>query len=528
MGNLLYSVFITIAFASISFCQVGINTTVPNAMLDITSSSVATPSANDGILIPRINEFPVTNPTIAQNGMLVYATGNGGVSEGFYYWDWDGASGSWVSLSSLGVEKIDDLEDAKSDNDGTNNGSSLFLGENAGATDDLSDNRNVGVGFSSLTATTTGYRNTALGYNTLKSNTTATNNVAIGYAALEDNTTGNTNVGVGSYALSTNTTGVLNTSVGYNSLKRNTKGGRNVALGGNALQNNTEGDHNIALGFESLKGNTLGEYNVGIGSYALGVNSLGDYNSSLGYQSMFNNATGTANVAMGYRALYRNVSGINNVAIGNSSGYSSLGNSNVFIGYSAGYNFTGNERLFIENTNADKTAALIYGEFDNNTLRFNDRVGIGMDPTSIIGLPMALSVDGRISASTSVIYINSDKRLKKEVKTIKSQLALDKLKQLDGVTFKWNDTVTNFSRPKGIQYGFTAQNIKQVFPENVFKDNKGYYMTSYGAYDAFFVQAIKELDSKIRLLEAENKELKIHLANYKNIEERLSILERKK
>jgi len=56
------------------YSQVGINTTTPNAQLDIRSSNQVTPSNNDGILIPKIDAFPATNPTTAQNSMMVYLT----------------------------------------------------------------------------------------------------------------------------------------------------------------------------------------------------------------------------------------------------------------------------------------------------------------------------------------------------------------------------------------------------------------------------------------------------------------------
>lgn len=68
--------------------QVGINTTTPNAQLDIRSSNQATPTNTDGILIPKVDTFPATNPTAAQQGMLVYLTTTSGTDlPGFYYWD---------------------------------------------------------------------------------------------------------------------------------------------------------------------------------------------------------------------------------------------------------------------------------------------------------------------------------------------------------------------------------------------------------------------------------------------------------
>ena len=56
------------------FSQVGINTTTPNAQLEISSSNQVTPANTDGIIIPKIDAFPITNPTIVQNGMMVFLT----------------------------------------------------------------------------------------------------------------------------------------------------------------------------------------------------------------------------------------------------------------------------------------------------------------------------------------------------------------------------------------------------------------------------------------------------------------------
>jgi len=79
-----------------TFGQVGIGNISPNAQLDISASNVTTPTNTDGILIPRIDDFPSTNPTIAQDGMMIFATGVGTPAKGFYYWDQN--TTSWVSI----------------------------------------------------------------------------------------------------------------------------------------------------------------------------------------------------------------------------------------------------------------------------------------------------------------------------------------------------------------------------------------------------------------------------------------------
>ena len=77
--------------------QVGIGTTTPSAMLDIKASDQVNPANTDGLLIPKIDEFPSVVPTAASDGMLVFASGLGSVSKGFYYWN--SLTGSWVDLS---------------------------------------------------------------------------------------------------------------------------------------------------------------------------------------------------------------------------------------------------------------------------------------------------------------------------------------------------------------------------------------------------------------------------------------------
>ena len=315
--------------------QVGIGTTNPNALLDIRSSNEATPANTDGMLIPKIDEYPATNPTISQDGMLVYATGDGSVSKGFYYWD--NGTTSWVSFSGSGssTEKIDDLTDGKSDNDGSDNGSSIFIGVDAGLNDDGSDNMNVGVGFESLKNNTTGELNTANGYQSLLSNLTGSSNTANGISSLKSNTTGSFNTANGYVALSSNLTGSSNTANGINSLQSNTTGSSNTSNGSNSMLFHTTGSFNVANGAYSFSLNTIGSKNVSIGSFSLSKNIIGN----------------------------------NNTAVGYNTGYNATGSDNIFIGFEAGYNETNSNRLFIENSNS--VTPLIYGEFDNDLLRVN-------------------------------------------------------------------------------------------------------------------------------------------------------------
>lgn len=87
-----------IILSSFLQAQVGIGTVTPEAQLDIRSSNQAAPANNDGILIPKVDEFPATAPTVAQDGIMVFATGDGSVSKGFYYWD--DVLANWVAIGS--------------------------------------------------------------------------------------------------------------------------------------------------------------------------------------------------------------------------------------------------------------------------------------------------------------------------------------------------------------------------------------------------------------------------------------------
>lgn len=86
--------------------QVGINNTDPKAQLDI--SAGITPSEIDGLLIPRLDEFPIGVNT-DQDGMLVFMTGNGAPTKGFFYWDHTGTA--WVAVTGSGGGTLDEAYD---------------------------------------------------------------------------------------------------------------------------------------------------------------------------------------------------------------------------------------------------------------------------------------------------------------------------------------------------------------------------------------------------------------------------------
>jgi len=203
-----------------------------------------------------------------------------------------------------------------------NTGGSVFIGESAGANDDLSNNYNTFVGYFTGNANTTGSYNLAAGMNALRFNTTGSNNVAAGADALRFNTTGSNNVAAGVNALYPNTTGSNNVAAGSYALRFNTTGSYNVAAGMNALRFNTTGGYNVAAGMNALRSNTTGGNNVGAGVNAgryvnAGTDNATSSNSTyIGYDTRASADGNTNETVIGYAARGN---GSNTVTLGNSS-----------------------------------------------------------------------------------------------------------------------------------------------------------------------------------------------------------------
>ncbi|MEK7255377.1 MAG: tail fiber domain-containing protein, partial [Bacteroidota bacterium] len=136
------------------------------------------------------------------------------------------------------------------------------------------------------------------------------------------------------------------------------------------------------------------------------------------------------------------------------------------------FGFSGGVLGTSSNGGADKNIVLSW--------KSSGRVGIGRNPVTNL-----LEVEGNASKSSAGDWLaNSDARLKKNIQPLNSQLMLQSLLALRGVTYEWNDDKTGSKRPEGIQYGFTAQNIREVFPTLVEEDKMGYLQTAYGTFDA--------------------------------------------
>lgn len=122
---------------------------------------------------------------------------------------------------------------------------------------------------------------------------------------------------------------------------------------------------------------TTGHRNLFAGAYSGYANTTGENNIFAGHQSGYSNTSGVYNNFIGANAGYSNTSGDYNCFIGGDAGFkNTAGQLNVFLGYSAGYYEESSNKLYIENSSADSTQALIYGDFDADSLQINGQLSI--------------------------------------------------------------------------------------------------------------------------------------------------------
>jgi hypothetical protein len=119
---------------------------------------------------------------------------------------------------------------------------------------------------------------------------------------------------------------------------------------------------------------------------------------------------------------------------------------------------------------------------------YNGDVGIGTTSPAY-----TLDVAGTIRATSDIIAY-SDARVKENIKTIDN--ALEKTTKLRGVSYTRNDI-----EDKSTKIGVIAQEVLEVLPEVVSKDDEGKYSVSYGNIVGVLIEAIKELEARVKELE---------------------------
>ena len=412
----------------VSMAQVGIGTSSPagSAMLDVTAT-------NKGFLPPRVDLTSSTDASTISSpvaGLLVYCTGAGGLSAGYYYWSgsvWtalgggsnfytaDGtlsgnrtvstASGyaltfspktifnpslTAASGSATGIYANPTLTAAANSDVlvGVDIDPTITVGAYTGLTTwglrvqghgiglgGGSESTNLAIGRDALKANTTGASNIAIGTDALKANTgyNSRRQTAIGYQALATTTASNNNTAIGLVAMKGLTSGIENTAVGSTVAFNTTTGNYITAVGTYAMLSNTTGSFSTAVGHNALTSNQTGSYSTAIGYEALKnfkAASSADNNLAIGYRAMLGGAnyTGKDNIGIGYMAMNAITTGYDNVTVGTSSmNVNTTGSNNVAMGSRA---------LFLNTTGGANTAIGFYTLYNNSTGQYNTGVGL--------------------------------------------------------------------------------------------------------------------------------------------------------
>jgi hypothetical protein len=194
------------------------------------------------------------------------------------------------------------------------------------------------------------------------------------------------------------------------------------------------------------------------------------------------------------------------------------------LSYNGGYydiNFYG-----FRDTGQDFYGAKIRGQRSNNCcgnpaylcqgvyLQFYTFEGCaGSNGDANLGLRATFSND--VSFTGNVTAYSSDKRLKTNIRPI--QNAMDKVNQLTGFTFNWNqlaNSLAEYNTQKN-QVGVFAQDVEEVLPEavalapfdtdhengRVSKSGENYLTVQYEKLVPLLIEALKEQDKRIQELE---------------------------
>jgi len=191
----------------------------------------------------------------------------------------------------------------------------------------------------------------------------------IGNASTAPNNSGTFNVYIGGNSSMTSTTGLRNTVIGYNS-KNGSNSSYNTTLGYGAGTGQSNVNYGVFIGYEAGINGSSGWENAVLVGRSAGFNNSISNTLAVGAFAGYSNTFGASNTFIGYTSGFSTTTGASNTFIGYQSGYSNItGSGNIFLGYRAGYNETGSNKLYIENSNS--ATPLIYGEFDNDYLKFN-------------------------------------------------------------------------------------------------------------------------------------------------------------
>lgn len=342
---------------------------------------------------------------------------------------------------------------------------------------------------------------------------------------------------------------------------------RNVFIGNETGKENTSGDENVFIGNDAGKANTTGRNHTFIGSRA-GEKMIGAYdctfigkragekaterrNTFIGAGAGFSVTTGHSNTYIGVNSGVGNETGSDNVAIGDAPRFENDTERSVLLGTNAAIWGTDNAIAIGFQATADCNNCAVLGGTGDwavkvgiNTTAPNYSLDILHDnipPSSAPGNGINLKnlggnnhqwqmfvgdLTGKLSfyKNTNLMgtiddvsgnYVpNSDKNLKKDIKTLKKQLPL--IQQLRPTSYRFKK---NSSRKV---YGLIAQEVQEVLPDIVVvneADNpEGEILgVSYTEFIPVLIAGIQELNTLVETKEEHIRQLENRLERIEKI-----------
>jgi hypothetical protein len=133
----------------------------------------------------------------------------------------------------------------------------------------------------------------------------------------------------------------------------------------------------------------------------------------------------------------------------------------------------------------------------------SDNVGIG---TAAPAHLLDVNGDARVAGTLHYfsLVFSSDRRLKTDIGDIGN--ALDRALALKGVSYRWKQ-VPKGHDPDATHFGFMADGVEKVFPEWVGTAPDGMKYVRGESLAALTIEAIRELNERVRSLSEENARL---------------------
>ncbi|MEA3495506.1 MAG: tail fiber domain-containing protein [Bacteroidota bacterium] len=239
--------------------------------------------------------------------------------------------------------------------------------------------------------------------------------------------------------------------------------------------------------------------------FGLGDTARGNYSRVFGFMS---SANGNNSTAIGDSLT---ASGFSSLAMGN--GGSAIGNYSSSFGYKskANANFS---TTFGYKTHADTNYTFVIGKYNDTLVNTAFEVGNGIVTSASNAL--TLYENGNMTIAGTLTE-SSDLRFKKNIQPLEN--VLERLLTIQPVYYYFKNQRIH---PSGKQLGVIAQEVNEVFPELVRKEDNGYYSVSYSKFSSVLIQAIKEQQ---QIIDEQKNKIKLIEDKYIELEERMNKLE---